>query len=93
MREGAVFTSINTLPVRSPLESASSVSGYGGPSPEMSIYRTGIPSTQSTTDSKAKWREKTGQKRGLLRRSDEKTMEISGHRCIKCGYIELYVRE
>jgi hypothetical protein len=38
------------------------------------------------------WRERTGRKKGLLIKRDEtKEFEISGLRCIDCGYVELFV--
>ena len=37
------------------------------------------------------WREKTGQKKGLLVKRDEtRTLKIAGLRCVNCGFIELY---
>ncbi|MFH0896750.1 MAG: hypothetical protein V1850_01710 [Candidatus Bathyarchaeota archaeon] len=40
------------------------------------------------------WREHTGQKKGLLvKRAETQTLKISGLRCIKCGYTELYARK
>jgi predicted nucleic-acid-binding Zn-ribbon protein len=40
------------------------------------------------------WREKTGEKKGFLIKSDEiRTLVITGKRCLNCGYIELYARD
>jgi hypothetical protein len=50
--------------------------------------------TWRTQEKRIKWREKTGEKKGLLIKSDEiRTILITGKRCLKCGYIELYARE
>ncbi|MCJ7631305.1 hypothetical protein MUP77_02720 [Candidatus Bathyarchaeota archaeon] len=79
MREGVVFLSGLGFPAAGVgLPSARALPGMG---------------VQMTTDDTTKWREKTGQKTGLFRGNEEKTMEILGHRCIICGYIELYARE
>ena len=43
---------------------------------------------------KIQWREKTGKKTGrLIKRDEEKLLNISGWRCIECGYIDFYARE
>jgi hypothetical protein len=45
-------------------------------------------------EERIRWREKTGEKKGFLIKSDEiRTMAITGKRCIDCGYIELYTRK
>ena len=60
----------------------------------MSIPQMGLPSGEKTSEESILWREKTGKKTGWLMKSDEhKTMKISGRRCMKCGYIELYAHE
>ena len=47
-----------------------------------------------THEERIKWREKTGEKKGFLIKSDEiRTIAVSGKRCLKCGYIELYARD
>ena len=47
-----------------------------------------------TQEERIKWREKTGEKKGFLIKSDEvRTMAVTGRRCLQCGYIELYTRE
>ena len=68
--------------------------GYGMiPIPGVGVP-TGVPANEGASENNILWREKTGTKRGLFIKSDEeKTMKVSGHRCIKCGYIELYARE
>jgi hypothetical protein len=81
MHEGTVFISVD-MPEVGMLR----VEGMGMPG--MGIPNMQIMAGENRTDT-AKWREKTGQKTGLFR-SGEKTMEISGHRCTRCGYIELY---
>ena len=83
MQEGEVF-------VQAAISGVQASSGFG----MMGIPGMGIPSGEMGMEEKIQWREKTGRKTGLLIKSDEeKTMKISGQRCIKCGYIELYARE
>lgn len=56
------------------------------PMPGMSLG--GVGTTQVE---RIKWREKTGEKKGFLLKSDEvRTLAVRGRRCLKCGYIELY---
>lgn len=66
------------------------IPGLGFPIPEIRSPATGA----DTVGEKLLWRERTGAKTGWLVKSDEtKTMEISGHRCLKCGYIEFFANE
>ncbi len=45
-------------------------------------------------EERIKWREKTGEKKGFLIKSEEvRTMAVTGRRCLECGYIELYARK
>jgi len=54
----------------------------------------GAVDTGAMGEQKILWREKTGSKTGWLVKSDEqKTLRISGRRCAKCGYVELYAHE
>ena len=40
-----------------------------------------------------RWREKTGEKKGLIFKSDQvRTLVLKGLRCLECGYIEFYAR-
>jgi len=40
-----------------------------------------------------RWREKTGEKKGFLIKSEEvRTMVLKGRRCLACGLVELYVK-
>ncbi len=40
------------------------------------------------------WSEKTGRIKGLLFKSPEiKTIKVRGHRCVACGYLELYAAD
>ena len=83
IREGAVLVLVTT--------SAGQASSSFGP---MSIPGIGIPTGETTREERILWREKTGQKTGrLIKSEEEKTMKIYGRRCLKCGYIELYVQE
>ncbi len=80
MREGGLFVQVTTSPGR-PM---TGVEVAGMP-------RIGMPTNQITINEPVAWREKTGQKAGLIIKSDEvKTMTVKGQRCINCGYIELY---
>ena len=64
------------------------MSGMLSPMPGMSLGGVG-----STQEERVKWREKTGQKKGFLIKSDEvRTLAVKGRRCLECGYIELYAR-
>jgi len=86
VREGEVLVRVLTLgaQVMSPLSSLGTLGMPG----------MGIPSGETKSEEKIIWREKTGRKTGWLAKSDEeKNMKITGRRCIKCGYIELYAQE
>lgn len=62
--------------------------------PSIGMPGFGYGAGETTVEQKLQWREKTGSKTGWLIKSDEeKIMTISGLRCGKCGYIELYARE
>ncbi len=62
--------------------------GMMSPMPSMNIGDVAM-----TQEERIKWREKTGEKKGFLIKSDEvRTMAVKGMRCLKCGYIELYAR-
>jgi predicted nucleic-acid-binding Zn-ribbon protein len=57
--------------------------------PGMSMGNVGM-----TTEERLRWREKTGEKKGFIFKSDEvRTMVVRGRRCPECGYIELYAGE
>ena len=64
-------------------------------SPMMSsITEMGRGNIGMTHEERIKWREKTGEKKGFLIKSDEiRTIAVTGKRCLKCGYIELYARK
>lgn len=83
MREGEAFVRVTTYEGRAS-------SGFG----IMGIPGMGIPSAETVREEKVRWRERTGEKKGwLIKREEEKVMRVSGLRCLKCGYIELYARE
>ncbi len=83
MRYGEAFVQITTTD----MHQASGLGMFGVPG-------MGMPSGGTMSEEKIQWRERTGEKRGwLLKRDEEKTLRISGLRCIECGYIELYARE
>jgi len=87
MREGEALVRVTTV---SSLVGGSPYGSFGG----IPIPGFDLPTSERTSEPTILWREKTGAKTGRLIKSDEyKTMKISGHRCIACGYIELYAQE
>ena len=67
----------------------SAMSGMMSPMQGMDMGGIGI-----SQEKRVKWREKTGEKKGFLIKSDEvRTMVIKGTRCLECGYIELYAKK
>jgi len=65
------------------------MSGMMSPMSSMNIGDVGM-----TREERMKWREKTGEKKGFLIKSDEvRTLMVKGRRCLECGYIELYAQE
>ena len=63
--------------------------GMMSPMSSMNLGDAGI-----TREERLKWREKTGEKKGFLIKSDEiRTLNIKGRRCLECGHIELYAQE
>jgi len=53
-----------------------------------------IGGVDMTREERVKWREKTGEKKGFILKSDEvRTLTVKGRRCLECGYIELYAQE
>ena len=82
MREGEAFVRVSVSGVQTSNFDMMSMPGMN------------VRSGDMMGDEEILWREKTGRKTGWLIKSDEeKTMKISGFRCIKCGYVELYCRE
>jgi len=69
----------------------------GGYSPAASLVMPGMVGLglpESGGEQKILWRERTGSKTGWLMKSDEeRTMKITGRRCVKCGHIELRAQE
>ena len=62
------------------------MSGMLSPMPGMNLGGVG-----TTQEERVKWREKTGEKKGFILKTDEvRTMTVTGRRCPQCGYIELY---
>jgi len=86
VREGEAFVQVTST---GSLVGASS-SGFGViPMPAFDM-----PTGERTSENTVLWREKTGAKTGRFIKSDEQlTMKVSGRRCIKCGYIELYAQQ
>ena len=82
MGNGGLFVQVTT-------SSGQTMTGIGA----IGMPGMGIPSSQITVDEPMTWREKTGQRTGLIIKSDEvKTMKVRGQRCLSCGYIELYTQ-
>ena len=83
MIQGEAYVDVN-VPSSNPM-----MSGMMSPMTSMNMGDVGM-----TQEERIKWREKTGEKKGFLIKSDEiRTMAVKGRRCLQCGYIELYTRE
>ena len=81
MIQGEVFIEVTN-------SSGSSMGGMISPMSGINLGNIGM-----MKEERIKWREKTGKKKGFLIKSDEvHTTAVTGRRCMKCGYIELYVR-
>jgi hypothetical protein len=53
-----------------------------------------LPIETGTHTEVLRWREYTGREKGwLIKQKEQKTLTISGERCINCGYVELFVKE
>jgi len=75
--------------VNTPMMSGSPMMGGMMPIPAISMG--GIAPTEDTV---LRWREKTGEKKGFLFKSEEvRTLAVRGRRCRGCGYVELYASE
>ena len=84
MREGELFIDVINTP--------SSVIPYPGGFSPMFEPTSSISSV--ATGEGPFWRERTGQKKGLLvKRNEMQTLNIAGLRCTNCGYIELYANK
>jgi len=63
----------------------------GGMMPIPAISMGGVAPSEDTV---LRWREKTGEKKGFIFKSEEmRTLAIRGSRCRGCGYIELRAAE
>ena len=83
MREGIAFISIS-------VPSGGSMMG-GGMFPTQGLN---VPQMESERSARLRWREKTGEKKGwIIKSQEEKTYDINGRRCLECGYIDFYVKE
>ena len=83
MIQGEAYVDVNISPASNMMS--------GMMSPMSGINLGNIEVTQ---EERIKWREKTGEKKGFLIKSDEvRTIVVKGRRCLECGYIELYARE
>ena len=82
MVEGEAYVNV-------PVSSSSPMMGGMMPMPTM-----GMGGVTSSEDVGLRWREKTGEKKGFIWKSDEvRTLAIRGSRCRGCGYIELRAEE
>ena len=83
MIQGEAYVDVS-VPSSNPM-----MSGMMSPMPGMSMGGAGM-----TQEERIKWREKTGEKKGFLIKSDEvRTMAVKGRRCLQCGYLELYAQK
>jgi len=77
--EGELYVSV-------PVSSSSPMMGGMMPIPTVSMG--GMVPPEETG---LRWREKTGEKKGFLFKSDEvRTLTVKGYRCRGCGLIELH---
>ncbi|MBS7652469.1 hypothetical protein KEJ13_04990 [Candidatus Bathyarchaeota archaeon] len=54
----------------------------------------GMPTFEEVNVGKPYWEERTGEKKGVIfKREEAKRLTISGFRCTRCGYIELYAQD
>ena len=83
MIQGEAYVSVE-VPSTSPM-----MSGMMPSMPGMNLGGVG-----TRQEERIKWREKTGEKKGFLIKSEEvRTMSVKGRRCLECGYIELYAQK
>lgn len=83
MIQGEAYVEVTTS------QSSSMMSGMMNPMSSMNLG-----SVDMTREERVKWREKTGEKKGFIIKSDEvRTLNVRGMRCLECGYIELYAQE
>jgi len=83
MIQGEAYVEVTTS------SSSSMMSGMMNPMSSMNIG-----GVDMTREERVKWREKTGEKKGFILKSDEvRTLTVKGRRCLECGYIELYAQE
>ncbi|MFH2112091.1 MAG: hypothetical protein ABIJ47_12630 [Candidatus Bathyarchaeota archaeon] len=79
MVEGEAYVNVPVMPGGSMM---------GGMMPIPAVSMGGIAPSEDTG---LRWREKTGEKKGFLFKSEEvRTMTVKGRRCTGCGLIELY---
>jgi len=85
MREGEVVLSVSLPSGSSPPFGGLPMGGMGG---------MGFPVQEVETEAPLMWREKTGERKGFIIKSDEvRTLTVRGRRCLSCGYLELYVTD
>jgi len=82
MAEGEAYVDV-------PVVSGSPMMGGMMPIPAISMG-----SVTPTEDTGLRWREKTGEKKGFIWKSEEvRTLSIRGRRCRSCGFIEFHATE
>lgn len=77
MREGIVLVPVTV--------STALISSNIGVTP--ALERNFLPDSEVTSDERIRWREKPQ----FIKIEESNTIKISGHRCLKCGYIKLHV--
>lgn len=84
MRDGEVYINVTNLS-----------SEMGGAFSMMNPYSPmGVSERTGVSVEGPLWREYTGKEEGwLIKKKEQKKLSIKGIRCLKCGYIELYVKE
>jgi len=83
MIQGEAYVEVTTS------SSSPMMSGMMNPMSSMNIG-----GVDMTREERVKWREKTGEKKSFILKSDEvRTLTVKGRRCLECGYIELYAQE
>jgi hypothetical protein len=81
MRRGALYVSVE-LSASTQQLSHYLPSTFGGG---------GIPSSGGVVGRRIFWEERTGEKKGfILKREKRKKIDVTGLRCIVCGFIEIF---
>ncbi|MFC1803507.1 hypothetical protein ACFL0D_06015 [Thermoproteota archaeon] len=88
MREGEAFIEIDVL------TRSRSLPTLGSGFDMNPLSGISSPISEQISSSKLLWREKTGVKKGwLLKKDEQKTLNVFGRRCPSCGFIELFAQK